>query len=156
MGSNQNLPALLAVDTGEGQLPEHGLDRAEYISRLTATDEKGNENQNLLQIASKNIPTADIQLITGIVKDNGADRMGSAQIASSLAMNLLCNRICETCGSKPQIRNALKLCGSCKLGWYCSSECQTAHYEIHSTRCCKPDGPLDKGFQGLVVMERSD
>lgn len=37
---------------------------------------------------------------------------------------------CGNCGKETTLR-----CGRCRSSWYCSSDCQKAHYSVHQTTC---------------------
>ena len=75
--------------------------------------------------------------------------------AMMATFNLLANRICEQCGDKSDITR-LSICGSCALAWYCSKECQEKHWPTHKLRCCKKDGPLNKGYQAMAICKMKD
>lgn len=138
-------PDLVKVDVGEGGLPPHGSDEfARYVQTLRLPD-----GVNVLSHAVVNVPAGDIELVREVAPANS--NQGDLRI--SLALNLLMNRICENCEKKPHVRGALKLCSACCLAWYCSESCQQAQWQTHQLRCCKPDGPLDKGAQKLVFCK---
>lgn len=40
---------------------------------------------------------------------------------------------CDNCGAS----NVTFVCSRCKMGWYCSKECQMNHWKIHKTNCKK-------------------
>ncbi len=53
------------------------------------------------------------------------------------------------------INRKLSFCQKCWLVQYCSIDCQEANKELHVLRCCKKDGPIDKGPQQLTMVKTS-
>jgi hypothetical protein len=138
------LPPLVVADTGHGPLPPFGAELGEYVQTLHLPAESA--GHHILTLGSKNIPATDL---TTVIEKVGT-HMSEANLRAALAMNLLTNRICEQCGEKPHFHGALKLCTSCCLAWYCDKSCQRQHWGTHQLRCCKPDGPLNKGYQEMA------
>lgn len=100
----------------------------------------------LFSTAINNLPRADINYVTNI---SGSFNPNTRLL---LTFNRLVNPICECCGNKEDITK-LMICNRCCLSWYCNKACATSHHETHKLRCCKSDGPLDEGFQKIVMFK---
>jgi hypothetical protein len=49
------------------------------------------------------------------------------------------NRFCSNCGKHPSVVSvALKLCGGCKMVWFCGSECSRTYWPNHKVQCKNP------------------
>jgi tetratricopeptide (TPR) repeat protein len=48
------------------------------------------------------------------------------------------NRICSNCGENPSASLKLKMCGGCKLAWFCGSECLQRFWPRHKLHCQRP------------------
>lgn len=108
------------------------------------------DNENLFLKAINNLPTTDINYV--FEKTNMPQSVQNLNhIRTGLVFNLLTNRICENCGDKSNIIK-LKICSECCLSWYCSEKCQHEHWDSHKLRCCKPDAPLDNGYQKITLV----
>ena len=121
-----------------------------YITWLRIDD-----NKLLFERAFKNVPKADIDLLINKTKETEGEIVDiekkRLQYAQMLAFNILANRICDHCGDKKDITK-LSICSDCALSWYCSKECQQRHLNTHKLRCCQPDGPLDRGYQAIALL----
>ena len=149
MASSSSL--LLAVDSGE-RLPDFGTaEEAAYIF--------GWEGGRVLHRAMRNIPNTDVAYVRNRTGSTDEDE----KIRLSLAINRLSNRICEACCWKPSSdrkhHNRLKLCAACCCAWFCDDACLAKAKEevlldgksTHDLRCCKPQGPLDRGPQAIAI-----
>ena len=134
------------------KLPPHGTQELIwYINWL-----KMENGDSLLMKAINNLPHADVEKIVPLMVDDPKPLHEKVQQAAMMCtFNLLSNRICEQCGDKSDIVR-LSLCGSCALAWYCSKECQEKHCPTHKLRCCKPDGPLNNGYQAIAILKKKD
>lgn len=108
-------------------------------------------NNEYFQSAIKNIPDADVDYVRKFTKDDSSSREFIAQM---LAANIWKDKICDFCGNKSNV-SGLKRCLNCSLAFYCGKKCQTSHWKIHKLRCCKKDGPLNKGYQGIAFEKVS-
>lgn len=154
--SESDVPELFDIPVATGfKLPEHGSrELLEYIVSLTTPD--GN---SLFMKASYYIPTVDIlKVVSTIARHNKEShteeltKEKSLEIAQQLCFNRLANRICENCGDKSNIIK-LQICQNCCLSWYCNKECQRNHWNKHKLRCCNRNGPLDDGYQAIMMLE---
>jgi len=103
-------------------------------------------------IAVGNVPKCDIKLIRNqVLTTNPALANNELRIREVIVNNRWCNKICDTCLNKRD-PDKLMHCGRCCLTFYCNRECQRKDWDRHKLRCCKPDGPLDKGPQELVFV----
>ena len=137
-------------ETNEFQLPDFGTQELiAYLASLTFED-----GTSVFMTGLRNIPVADIQLLSTYAKreQNETNETFIQRLGQMILFNRLSNRICEKCGDKHDIRK-LSLCRDCGLSWYCSKECQEQHWSTHKLRCCKQDGPLDKGYQQMTFLE---
>ena len=134
------------------KLPPHGSQELIwYIEWL-----KMENGESLLLKGINNLPSIDIHTILELMKNDPKPLQEKInQSAMMCTFNLLANRICEQCGDKSDITQ-LSICGSCALAWYCSKECQEKHWPTHKLRCCKKDGPLNKGYQAIAVCKKKD
>lgn len=136
-------------ETPDFVMPPQGTPMlVEYLQSLEMPN-----GDSLLLKAVNNMPDADIRMLLQNTPDDPRsfkDRVSNS--ACMLTINLLANRICEQCGDKSDIKK-LSICGSCALAWYCSKECQEKHWPTHKLRCCKKDGPLNKGFQAIAFVK---
>ena len=130
------------------KLPPHGSQELLYYITWLRTE----DNQLLFEKAYKNIPNSDVDYLLNVTKEPSTQQERT-KLSQMLAFNRLANRICENCGDKKDITK-LSICNDCGLAWYCSKECQTNHWDIHKLRCCKPDGPLDEGYQAIALLRR--
>jgi len=136
-------------ETSSSRLPEHGSQELiQYLTTLTFAD-----GDNLFMRGVSNMPVKDITLITDRMTDgDGPANERVMKAAQMLTFNRLANRICEECSYKNTLTN-LSICSGCALAWYCSKECQARHWNTHKLRCCKRDGPLDDGYQAIVLAK---
>lgn len=124
-------------------LPQFGTSElVNYTCNLTLPD-----NVNVYEKASINMPKCDVDKLSSIMTT--PDTM---KATTQLVFLRLINRICDHCGYKADIKK-LSICTDCCLVWYCNEECMNAHAHKHSERCCKLDGPLDKGYQALSFVK---
>ncbi|KAJ7230115.1 hypothetical protein GGX14DRAFT_409997 [Mycena pura] len=65
--------------------------------------------------------------------------------ATRTGMRTACTKCFKTDLDHPELE--LRRCGKCKGVWYCSKECQTAHWPQHKKSCKEVEG---SGFQKLV------
>ena len=136
-------------ETDEFIMPEFGsAESVDYIVSL-----KLENGQQIFAKGVHYLPTADVRKVCDQVPaiDMTQD-IHEQKILHGLVFNRLSNRICESCGNKRDIRK-LSICEGCCLSWYCSKECQTRHWPIHKQRCCVKDGPLDTGYQQIVLLK---
>ena len=136
-------------ETSSSRLPEHGSQELiQYITTLTFAN-----GENLFMRGVSKMPVVDISMITSRMTDgDGPANERDMKAAQMLTFNRLANRICEECSYKKTLTN-LSICSGCALSWYCSKECQTRHWNTHKLRCCKSDGPLDTGYQAIVLAK---
>ncbi|HIE85112.1 MAG TPA: zinc finger MYND domain-containing protein [Dehalococcoidia bacterium] len=136
-------------ETSSSRLPEHGSQELiQYLTTLTFAD-----GDNLFMRGVSNMPVVDISMITSRMTDgDGPENERVMKAAQMLTFNRLANRICEECSYKNTLTN-LSICSDCALAWYCSKECQTRHWNTHKLRCCKRHGPLDDGYQAIVLAK---
>lgn len=45
--------------------------------------------------------------------------------------------VCARCRSPATPATPLKMCSRCRVAWYCSKDCQTAHWPTHRAACVK-------------------
>jgi hypothetical protein len=144
-----SIPDLYKIphETSSSRLPEHGSQELiNYITTLRVAN-----GENLFMKGVSNLPIKDISTITERMTDeDGPQKERVMKAAQMLTFNLLANRICENCGDKTIVTN-LSICSNCALAWYCSKECQTQHWDTHKLRCCNRQGPLNTGFQAIVL-----
>ena len=136
-------------ETSSTVLPEHGSQELiNYITTLRFAN-----GENLFMKGVSNLPIKDISTITERMTDeDGPQKERVMKAAQMLTFNLLANRICEGCGDKTNVTN-LSICSNCAIAWYCSKRCQTQHWDTHNLRCCKRDGPLNTGYQAIVLAK---
>lgn len=62
---------------------------------------------------------------------------------------------CDCCGkSRTDVAGGnLKMCGRCKMGYYCSSECQTQQWNAGHKSCCRAPGQIKDG--DCMITKRS-
>jgi hypothetical protein len=148
---SMSIPDLYKIpnETSSTRLPDHGSpELIKYITTL-----KFANSENLFMKGVSNLPVKDISTITDrMTDDDGPPQERIMKATQMLTFNLLTNRICEGCGDKSIVTN-LSICSSCALAWYCSKECQTQHWDTHKLRCCNRQGPLDTGFQTIVIAQ---
>ena len=62
------------------------------------------------------------------------------------------NRICANCGihHDPLVNAALKICGGCKMAWFCGSECSREYWPTHKVHC---RSPVKRGATMLQMEE---
>jgi hypothetical protein len=134
------------------KLPPHGSQELMwYLNWLKLED-----NEPFVLKAVNNLPEADTEVLLNVMKDDPQPlEEKRKQAALMCTFNLLANRICEQCGDKSDITQ-LSICNSCALAWYCSKECQEKHWPTHKLRCCKKDGPLNKGYQAIAFCKLKD
>lgn len=146
-----SIPDLYKIphETSLYRVPEHGSQELiQYITTLRLTD-----GENLFMRGVSKMPVKDITIITDRMTDeDGTEKERVMKAAQMLTFNRLTNRICEECSYKNTLTN-LSICSGCALAWYCSKECQTRHWNTHKLRCCKRDGPLDDGYQAIVLAK---
>ncbi|KAJ7457777.1 hypothetical protein FB451DRAFT_1372424 [Mycena latifolia] len=100
-------------------------------------------------MASNNDPLMPIQ-IHAIHPDSEAIFKAQATSPKDLrttrsAMHAACTKCFKNDGNEPGLQ--LRRCGKCKSVWYCSKECQTAHWPLHKKSCSNVDG---SGIRKLV------
>jgi hypothetical protein len=103
--------------------------------------------QKILTDCAFKMPKAEIAALvnqTGTTTD-------SVELAHSLALNRLTNRICNHCWNKKNIA-MLQACAACGMTWYCNEACRAADKENHSKWCCNPDAKPDQGPLKVVVL----
>lgn len=104
-------------------------------------------------IAMENVPHADVKLIKDfLTSQNQINQNNDDELRAIVVNTRWENRICEQCGNKQEVED-LKRCTRCYLAFYCNSQCQRAHWEIHKLRCGKLDGPLDTGYQAMKFLK---
>lgn len=112
-----------------------------YIYSLTYDD-----GTNVFKKGLLNLPLNDINYLLNLNISKNYELL-----RENLVINLLSNRICENCGNKDNIKKLL-ICVKCSLAWYCSISCQTEHYSTHILRCNNINGPLNEGYQKILVL----
>ena len=146
------IPDLFEIQTPPNfKLPSYGSpELIEYLITIEI------EKDNLLYLRGvDNLPNSDIEFLmkkTGIEltkKNNEKIR----HLAQCLVFNRLSKRICDYCGKQ---EDNLKICKNCCLSWYCSTDCQKKHWDIHKLRCCNINGPLDEGYQKILLLGEKD
>ena len=112
------------------------------------------EHSDAFARAVANVPDADIDALQKIVAARECDCGGvmptRLNLAAGVVQSRRANRICSKCCNND--RRALEVCEACGLDYYCSRACQQSDQERHKLRCCKKDGPLDKGPMGIAIV----
>lgn len=106
------------------------------------------QGEPLLAVAANNVPDADVKLVEKVT----GKKQDPKEMRCHLALNNLCNAICNKCLDKRDLLK-LGLCDHCCLTWYCSERCRVADWETHRLRCGRRDGPLDQGPMKLIFAE---
>jgi len=134
--SEEKTPAL--IDLHETSLPPHGSEA--LLAHLNGFE--------WLPRAMASLPDADIEHVRAAIDIPESEW---ESLRYHLVCNRLANRICEACGDKHDLTK-LRLCSGCHLSWFCGSTCAQRQWKIHQLRCGKTDGPLDTGFQAIVMV----
>ena len=145
-----DLPELYSIPSSpDFELPKYGSkELIDYVLKLEIE-----KNELMYMRALENLPDTDIFYLmknTNLEleqKNNEKIR----HLAQCHVLNRLSKRICDNCGNKSNIMK-LKLCNKCCISWYCSKECQMKHSAIHKLRCCNRSGPLDLGYQKILLI----
>lgn len=119
--------------------------KIEALSAQARSKMEAVANTRQFQKGVENVPFADIEA----VKPHCNPPMCDREIAFLLANNRWSNKICDNCWDKKD-PDTLMVCGKCYLTFYCSRECQKAHFRTHKLRCQNLHGPLDQGPQALA------
>lgn len=127
-------------------------------SAQTMSQARGDLLRNPLFLAAvNNVPDADVNLLESFGGPTPSAGFPSTrnQLRVVLALNRWTNKICDQCLDKSNV-SALQPCPACALAFYCSQECREKAAAAHAARCCKRDGPLDKGPMAIVIMKRDE
>ena len=101
--------------------------------------------------AVTNVPVSEVLWCRQVTGDEGG-RHSDMEIAAMIALNRRMNRICENCGDK-SAPTQLRACGKCYLLYYCSRQCQRAHWlSGHRHSCCNPEAGREKGYSASVIF----
>ena len=66
-----------------------------------------------------------------------------------IALATVCNN--PACDKQPEENEKFKSCSRCHAAWYCSKECQTAHWKAHKPIC---DNFVEGGGPGRKMMKQ--
>ena len=127
----------------------------EGIQAWTETEQEKKDHETRKEskswkVAIENVPDADLEYL----KQFSVSQFSDDYLREIVVRCRWDNRICDSCGDKKNPAQ-LKKCGCCHLAFYCSTACQKRHWNMHKQRCGKKDGPLDQGYQKLVVGDPS-
>jgi hypothetical protein len=69
----------------------------------------------------------------------------------NVVLTRLLNPVCSKCVCRDKTK--LRACSRCQMTFYCNEACQTSHWPVHSTWCCKPNGPADTGPMRMAIVK---